>query len=132
MLPDSNQTAQRSVHGNQIPSIWRVQTPYLLAGTPDTGCALRGATVGAQCKDPFEKSYKNKLLSDIVTPSPREKLYSFLLSRKIGKHHKGVNGPLKKHGIPQDSSGKTLVASLLHVVAKTVQHSEGSKGMMTE
>jgi hypothetical protein len=45
MPPDNNQTAQRSVHGNHIPSIGRVGTPYLLAGTPDTGCALRGATV---------------------------------------------------------------------------------------
>jgi hypothetical protein len=44
MPPDNNQTAQRSVHGNQIPLIGRVETPYLLAGTPDTGYALRGAT----------------------------------------------------------------------------------------
>jgi hypothetical protein len=39
-----------------------------------------------------------------------------------------MNGPLKKHGIPQGSSKQTLVASLLHVVAKTVLHSEGSTG----
>jgi hypothetical protein len=45
MPPEINQTAQKSVHGNHIPSIGRVYTPYLLAGTPDTGCALRGATL---------------------------------------------------------------------------------------
>jgi hypothetical protein len=84
--------------------------------------------VSAQCRDPFDKSYKNKLLSDLVTPSPRDKLYSFLLSRKVGEHLKGMNGPLKKHSIPQGSSKQTLVASLLHVVAKTVLHSEGSTG----
>jgi hypothetical protein len=44
MPPDNNQTAQRSVHGNQIPSIGRVETPFLLAGTPDMGYALRGTT----------------------------------------------------------------------------------------
>jgi hypothetical protein len=44
MPPDNNQTTQRSVHGNKIPSIGRIEKPYLLAGTPDTGCALRGAT----------------------------------------------------------------------------------------
>jgi Zinc-finger of C2H2 type len=44
MPPDNNQTAQRSVHGNHIPSIGLVHTPYFLAGAPYTGYALRGAT----------------------------------------------------------------------------------------
>jgi hypothetical protein len=44
MLPYNNQPAERAVHGNQIPPIGRVKTPYLLAGTPDTGYALHGAT----------------------------------------------------------------------------------------
>jgi hypothetical protein len=44
MPPDNNQTAQRSVHGNQIPPIGRVETLYLLEGTRDTGYALRSAT----------------------------------------------------------------------------------------
>jgi hypothetical protein len=41
----NNQTAQRSVHGNQTPQIGRLETPYLISGTLDTGYALRAATL---------------------------------------------------------------------------------------
>jgi hypothetical protein len=69
MPPDNNQTAQRSVHGNQIPSIGRVETPYPLAGTPDTGYALRGATRVATVKVGAKKTFK-LVLNAVLSNSP--------------------------------------------------------------
>jgi hypothetical protein len=48
MQPDHTKTAQRSVHGNRTPPIGLLATHYLLAGTPDTGYALRGATASGR------------------------------------------------------------------------------------
>jgi hypothetical protein len=75
-------------------------------------------------KSPYDKAYRNQALPRKEGATPRDILYSFLVSRTVSQL-KGTNGPLKKHKIAQGGSKQMLVSSLLRAVSKRVQNSGG-------